>query len=117
MRTATVLSLAAGLVLVAGVARAAAPAPEEGVALTVYNQNFAVVKEVRNLKLDGRIATVQFRNVAKSIDPTSVHFKSLTDPQTTSVLEQNYEFDLVSADKLLDKYIDKKVSAVTKQGQ
>ncbi|MBM4019791.1 MAG: hypothetical protein FJ288_15970 [Planctomycetes bacterium] len=116
MRIVRLAALAA-LVLAAGSARAAAPAPEEGVALTVYNQNFAVVKDVRGLKLDEKISTVKFRGVAKLIDPTSVHFRSLTDPQTTSVLEQNYEFDLVSADKLLDKYIDKKVSAVTKQGQ
>jgi len=101
----------------AGPAPAAAPAPEEGVSLTVYNQNFGVVKEVRTLALDGKMATVQFRDVAKQIDPTSVHFKSLTDPAGTVVLEQNYEFDLVSADKLLDKYIDKKIAVVTKQGQ
>ena len=117
MKTLRILSLAAGLVLAAGGAvRAAAPAPEEGVSLTVYNQNFAVVKEVRNLKLDGKVSSVQFRDVAKQIDPTSVHFKSLTDPEGTVVLEQNYEFDLVSADKLLDKYIDKKIGVVTKQG-
>jgi hypothetical protein len=96
---------------------AAAPAPEPGVSLTVYNQNFGVVKEVRDIKLDAKTATVQFRDVAKKIDPTSVHFKSLTDPAGTSVLEQNYEFDLVSADKVLDKYIDKKVGVITKQGQ
>jgi len=95
----------------------AAPVPEEGVSLTVYNQNFGVVKEVRTLAIDQKIATVQFRDVAKQIDPTSVHFKSLTDPAGTTVLEQNYEFDLVSADKLLDKYIDKKLAVVTKQGQ
>jgi len=121
MRTLNCLVLAAALVGSASVqaapAPAAAPAPEEGVSLTVYNQNFGVVKEVRTLALDGKMATVQFRDVAKRIDPTSVHFKSLTDPAGTVVLEQNYEFDLVNADKLLDKYIDKKIAVVTKQGQ
>jgi hypothetical protein len=121
MRTLSWLVLAAALVGGASVqaapAPAAAPAAEEGVSLTVYNQNFGVVKEVRTLALDGKMATVQFRDVAKQIDPTSVHFKSLTDPAGTVVMEQNYEFDLVSADKLLDKYIDKKIAVVTKQGQ
>jgi hypothetical protein len=117
MRTPRQLLLATVLVLGAAVVWAAAPAPEPGVSLTVYNQNFAVVKEVRDLNLDGKTATVQFRDVAKKIDPTSVHFKSLTDPAGTSVLEQNYEFDLVSADKVLDKYIDKKIGVITKQGQ
>jgi len=112
------LLVVAALAVAASALAGAAPAPpaEEGVSLTVYNQNFAVVKEVRNLKLDGKVSTLQFRDVAKQIDPTSVHFKSLTDPEGTAVLEQNYEFDLVSADKLLDKYIDKKIGVVTKQG-
>jgi hypothetical protein len=98
---------------------AAAPAPpaEEGVSLTVYNQNFAVVKEVRSLAVDAKTAIVQFRDVAKQIDATSVAFKSLTDPAGTTVLEQNYEFDLVSTNKLLDKYIDKPLTVVTKQGK
>jgi len=97
-------------------ARAAAP-PKEGVALTVYNQNFAVVKDVRTLKVPDKVSDIQFRDVAKRIDPTSVHFKSLTDPGGTTVLEQNYEFDLVSADKLLDKYIDKAVTVDTEDGK
>jgi hypothetical protein len=59
----------------------------------------------------------EFRDVAREIDPTSVHFKSLTDPGGTTVLEQNYEFDLVGADKLLDKYIDGRVAIVTKGGE
>ena len=118
MRTSNRLALATGAVLLLAAAplRAAAP-PKEGVSLTVYNQNFAVVKEVRTLKLPEKVSTVQFRDVAKKIDPTSVHFKSLTDPQGTTVLEQNYEFDLVSADKLLDKYIDRAIAVVTKDGK
>ncbi|HUU93047.1 MAG TPA: DUF4139 domain-containing protein [Phycisphaerae bacterium] len=110
------LAAVAAALLAAAPARAAAP-PKEGVSLTVYNQNFAVVKEVRKIALAGEVSTVKFRDVAKQIDPTSVHFKSLTDPQGTTVLEQNYEFDLVSADKLLDKYIDKPLVVVTTQGQ
>jgi len=103
--------------IVASAAARAGPAPDkEGVSLTVYNQDFAVVKEVRKLTLDAKTALVRFRDVAKKIDPTSVHFRSLTDPAGTAVLEQNYEFDLVSADKVLDKYIDKKLGVVTKQG-
>jgi len=118
MRTPNRLALAtvAVLLLAAVPLRAAAP-PKEGVALTVYNQNFAVVKEVRTLKLPEKVSTIQFRDVAKRIDPTSVHFKSLTDPQGTTVLEQNYEFDLVSADKLLDKYIDRAIAVITKDGR
>jgi len=113
-----VLCWVAGAVLLLGlgVLPAQGAEPKEGVSLTVYNQNFGVVKEVRRIAIGKGVAELKFRDVAKRIDPTSVHFKSLTDPEGTTVIEQNYEFDLVSADKLLDKYIDKKIGVVTKDG-
>jgi hypothetical protein len=120
LHTLTAVALAGFLSMPAACADAApAPAPEgkEGVSLTVYNQNFAVVREVRTLKVPEKVSEIRFRDVAKKIDPTSVHFKSLTDPGGTTVLEQNYEFDLVSADKLLDKYIDKPITVDTQDGK
>jgi len=107
----------------AAAAWAAAPAEKgeaaekDGVALTVYNQNFAVVKEVRTLKIDAAAARLEFKDVARDIDPTTVQFKSLTDPEGTRVIEQNYEFDLVTAGALLQKYIDEELSVTTKQGK
>ena len=106
------ISLAA--VLTAATALAADP-QEEGVALTIYNQNFAVVRERRKVNVEEKIGTVRFSDVASQIDGTSVSFKSITDPNAT-VLEQNYEYDLVSADKLLGKYIDKQIGVLTKDG-
>jgi hypothetical protein len=98
-----------------------APAAEDGkpgVSLTVYNNNFALIKDRR--LLDEALKTgsniVRFRDVAGTIDATSVHFRSLTDPSAT-VDEQNFEFDLVNADKLLQKYIDKRITAVTSDGR
>lgn len=88
---------------------AASAEPTEGVALTVYNNNFAVVKDTRTLELAGKLSTLGFTDVAKRIDATSVHFKSLTDPAGTKVIEQNFEFDLVSANKMLEKYIDTEI--------
>lgn len=99
-----------------GVLAAVAPAKEkEGVALTIYNQNFGVVRETRQVEVPGKESTVRFTDVAAQIDGTSVHFKSLTDPAAT-VLEQNFEYDLVSADKLLEKYIDQQLTVLTKDG-
>jgi hypothetical protein len=46
-----------------------------------------------------------------------VHFRSLTDPEGTTVLEQNYEYDLVGSSKLLSKYLDQEISVVTEDGQ
>jgi hypothetical protein len=106
--------LSAMLALIASAAFAAEK-DEEGVALTIYNQDFGVVRERRNVEVKDKTGTIRFADVAAQIDGTSVNFKSLTDPGAT-VLEQNYEYDLVSADKLLQKYIDKQITVLTKDG-
>lgn len=91
-------------------------AEEEGVDLTIYNQNFALVKDRRFLNLEKGINQIRFSDVASLIEPTSVHFKSLTAPLDCAIQEQNYEYDLVNAAKLLFKYIDKKIKILTEGG-
>ncbi len=59
---------------------------------------------------------IRFTNVSAGIIPTSVRFASDTDPQGTKVIEQNFEFDLASADTLLNRYIDKKICCLGKDG-
>jgi len=88
----------------------------EGIELTVYNQNLALVIDRRPLDLVAGLNEVQFTDVASQIDATSVHFRSLTDPAGTMVLEQNYEYDLVSTAKLLAKYVDQQITIVTEDG-
>lgn len=88
----------------------------EGIELTVYNQNLALVIDRRPLDLVAGLNEVQFTDVASQIDPTSVHFCSLTDPDGTVVLEQNYEYDLVSTARLLAKYVDQEITIVTEDG-
>ena len=70
---------------------------------------YAVVRQLRDVDLPGKSSIVKYSDVAAYIDPTTVQFKSLTDPKGTKVGEQNYQFDLVSQQKLLEKYIDKKI--------
>lgn len=91
-------------------------AQEAGVALTVYNQNIALVRDRRSITLRVGTNEVRFSDVAAQIDPTSVLFRSLTDPEGTTVLEQNFEYDLVGSDKLLEKYVDQEVSLVAGDG-
>ena len=79
-------------------------------ALTVYNDNFAVVRQSRQMDFEQGVNEVKFTGVAANIDPTSVNFKCLSAPGAVSILEQNYQYDLVNANKLLDRYIEKKVS-------
>ncbi len=69
---------------------------------------YGVVREVRKVTI-GEDKTVRFSDVASGIDPTTVTFESLTDAAGTSVLEQNYEYDVVSGEKLMEKYLGKDV--------
>jgi hypothetical protein len=119
---ATVLVLGGGATLNAdAVAQPPKQQPKDaakpGVHLTVY-ESFALVKDRRELPDEFKKGTniIQFRDVAATLDPTSVHFRSLTDPEAV-VQEQNYEFDLVHADKLLQKYIDQKITAHLRDGK
>jgi hypothetical protein len=77
---------------------------------------YAVVRQQRTIDLQAGINVIRFSDVAAKIDPTTVSFSSLTDPAGTTVLEQNYEFDLVSPDKLLAKYLDRPIALVRDLG-
>ncbi len=94
----------------------AAEAADANLALTVYNEGTALVRDRRQFDLNRGMNEIAFRDVAASIDPTSVLFKSLTDPEGTLVLEQNYEFDLVGAAALLEKYLDQQIQVLTQDG-
>ncbi len=89
----------------------------QNLSLTIYNENRALVREKRILSLKSGTSTISFTNVASRIDPTSVHFKSLTSPEKLTILEQNYEYDLVNADKIMRKYLGENIRLVTKKGE
>ena len=99
---------------------AATPTPaapqSDGVNLTIYNQGTALVQDRRTFRLKSGIGMLDFTDVAASIDSTSVSFKSLTDPAGTSVLEQNYVYDLVGSGALLERYLDQQIDIVTNDG-
>ena len=77
------------------------------VAVTVYNNNYGLIKEVRQLKLPLGEVELEFQDVAAQIDPTSVAFRSLTAPAKLQILEQNYRYDLLNRSALLDSYLRK----------
>ena len=82
---------------------------QRDVMLTVYNGNLGLVKDVREVRLPAGLGEVQFMDVAAQIDPTTVHLKSLADAGALRVLEQNYEYDLISSQKLMEKYVGRVV--------
>jgi hypothetical protein len=81
---------------------------QSGVAVTIYNVNLGLVKDQRSIPLPQGTGELKFMDVASQIIPTSVHIKSLADPDSLQVLEQNYEYDLLNPQKLLDKYVGKR---------
>lgn len=124
-------STPSALVVVAGISLTHAAPAAAGEALTIYSNarpgavspdayrygedgrpvpGYAVVRHERELKLARGRNTVRFTDVAALIDPTTVAFESLTDAPGTSVVEQNFQFDLVSTRKLLDQYVDRAIS-------
>jgi len=83
-----------------------------GMAVTVYNMNLALVKDRRDIMLDRGTRELKFMDVASGIIPQSVNIASLNG-NDLRVLEQNYEYDLLDPDKLLDKYVGKEVKLLT----
>jgi hypothetical protein len=81
-------------------------------ALTVYNSDLALVRDVRTLQLPRGTFDLHFMDIAATVNPATVHFRSLTEPARVSVLEQNYEYDLLEPDKLLRKYVGRDVTLV-----
>lgn len=77
---------------------------------------YAIVKQERTVPLAQGRSTIRFTDVASEIEPTTVSFTSLTDPQATRVLEQNYQFDLVSTAKLMERFLDREITVDQIQG-
>jgi len=80
--------------------------------VTVYNSNLALVRDVRTIELPRGTFDLRFMDIAATVNPATVHFRSLTEPDGVSVLEQNYEYDLLEPDKLLRKYVGRDVTLV-----
>jgi hypothetical protein len=80
--------------------------------LTIYNQNLSLIREERNMAIPRGTSHVVIPDIPATIDGTSLHFVSLTEPSAVRVLEQNYQFDLVHQAKLLEKYLGKQVEFV-----
>jgi len=121
-RTTAVAAILCGLLGGSGAVQAAdgkreaAPSGKRDVAVTVYNENLGVVKDTRTFSVAKGVSDVSFTDVASLIDPTSVHLRPLGSA-TLEVLWQDYRFDLVSTEKLLERYVDQSVQVATKDDQ
>ncbi len=77
--------------------------------VTVYNSNFALVRERRQLQLGQGLVALTFEDVAAHVEPTSVMVRAVGAPAQLSVLEQNYRYDVLAPEVLLEKYIGRSV--------
>lgn len=85
--------------------------PPEAVALTIYNQDLALIRERRVLDIQAGTASYLVPEVSGRLKPDTVHL-SLPEGVSFSLLEQNFDYDLVSSDKLLEKFIGRELLVV-----
>jgi hypothetical protein len=86
-------------------------------ALTVYNSDLALVRDVRTIKLPRGEFDLQFMDIAATVNPATVHLRSLTEPALLDIVEQNYEYDLLEPEKILRKYVGRDVVLVRPRQQ
>lgn len=91
----------------------ASAALAQDVSITVYNQDLGLVKETRQVEIQKGPFTLEAADVAARIDPTSVHLKL----DGVTLLEQDFEYDLVSRERLLERYLDQRIQVFTEQGE
>jgi hypothetical protein len=87
------------------------------IAITIYNDGTGLIKDTRTIDMHEGLVDLIFMDVASTIDPTSVHFVSNTNPEAIQVMEQNYEYDLVSTQALYQRNIDNQVTIRTEDGR
>jgi hypothetical protein len=86
---------------------------QTSVAVTIYNDNQALVKDQRKIILDKGFNNLAFRGVSARIRPETALLRSLNTNNQLQVLEQNFDFDLLTPQKMLEKYTGKQVQLVT----
>ena len=87
-------------------------ADREAVEVTIYNNNLGLVKESRKIKLSSGEGELHFGDVAAMINPVTVHIGTRKPSSDFTVLEQNYEYDLIDHHKLLEKYVGKNIKLI-----
>ena len=90
-------------------------ASQKDLSVTVYNSDLALVRDVRRVDIPVGTVELRFEDIAASIKPETVHIASQTSPNGLDVLEQNYEYDLLSPAKLLQKYVGKQVTLIRRE--
>lgn len=81
-------------------------------AVTIYNNNLALIKDTRDIRLDNNLNKLAWREVSAKIQPETALLRNLTSPTGFHIQEQNFDFDLLTPQKLLEKYTNRKISVI-----
>jgi hypothetical protein len=85
---------------------------QQGVAITIYNDDMALIKDQRKLQLKTGMSTLAFRDVSAKMRPETALLRSLSAPGSLTVQEQNFDFDLLTPQSLLAKYVGQNVQVI-----
>ena len=85
---------------------------QQSVAVTIYNEDLALVKDKRQVDLPVGTSDLAFRDVSARIRPETALLRSLAGEGGLAVLEQNFDFDLLTPEKLLEKYVGRQVGVI-----
>src|SRR4051812_801847 len=107
-------AVAAALAVQGGAQGAVAEKPstlsdQQSVAVTIYNENLALIKDTRRIVLDAGENRLALREVSGQMRPETALLRSLSSPGSVSLIEQNFDFDLLTPAKLLEKYVGRQV--------
>jgi hypothetical protein len=87
-------------------------ADQQSVAVTIYNENLALIKDVRRIALDSGPNRLALREVSAQMRPETALLRSLSHAGALRLIEQNFDFDLLTPAKLLEKYVGREVRIV-----
>lgn len=90
---------------------------QQEVAVTIYNQDLALIREQRRIPLEQGENVLALREVSAALRPETALLKNLSHPKGFTVREQNFDYDLLSPQKLLEKYVGRKVKVVRSHPQ
>jgi hypothetical protein len=85
---------------------------QQAVAITIYSDDLALVKDARRVVLAHGANRVALRDVSARLRPETAQLRSLSHPGSFDLLEQNFDFDLLTPNKLLEKYVGQQVRLV-----
>ncbi len=109
---ATLATLSTGAMTMEAVETKSTLDAQQSVAVTIYNQDLALVKDTRKVSLKTGLNALALRDVSAQMRPETALLRSINAPGSLTLLEQNFDFDLLTPQKMLEKYVGKTVGIV-----